>query len=85
MNKVFNQTGVLAPVAILSAAIVGGAIVPPLFGLIADSAAGGGGIHALRLAFALPVLCYAYILWYGLRGHQPVALHAAGEVPVALV
>ena len=55
---------------LLSAAIVGGAIVPPLFGLIADSQSGGGGIHALRLAFALPVLCYLYIMWYGLRGSR---------------
>ena len=69
---------------LLSAAIVGGAIVPPLFGMIADSAAGGGGVHALRLAFALPVLCYGYILWYGLRGHRPVALQAVEGVPVAL-
>lgn len=56
---------------LLSAAIVGGAVIPPLFGLIADSHLGGGGVHAWRLAFALPVLCYAYILWYGLRGHVP--------------
>jgi FHS family L-fucose permease-like MFS transporter len=53
---------------LLSAAIVGGAVIPPLFGLIADSQAGGGGVHALRLAFLLPVLCYAYIVWYGLQG-----------------
>jgi FHS family L-fucose permease-like MFS transporter len=56
---------------LLTAAIVGGAIIPPLFGLIADSTIGGGGIHALRWAFVLPILCYAYILWYGLRGHRP--------------
>ncbi len=54
---------------LLSAAIVGGAIIPPLFGLIADSHSGGGGVHALRLAFVLPMLCYVYIVWYGLRGH----------------
>lgn len=56
---------------LLSAAIVGGAIIPPLFGLIADSTIGGGGIHALRWAFVLPVLCYLYIMWYGLKGHKP--------------
>ncbi|SHJ05695.1 MFS transporter, FHS family, L-fucose permease [Hymenobacter daecheongensis DSM 21074] len=55
---------------LLSAAIVGGAIIPPLFGLIADSQSGGGGVHALRLAFVLPMLCYAYIVWYGLRGSR---------------
>ncbi|MDO7874516.1 sugar MFS transporter [Hymenobacter sp. ASUV-10] len=56
---------------LLSAAIVGGAIIPPLFGMIADSQSGGGGVHALRLAFVLPVICYAYIAWYGLRGSRP--------------
>jgi MFS transporter, FHS family, L-fucose permease len=56
---------------LLSAAIVGGAIIPPLFGMVADSALGGGGVHALRLAFLLPVVCYVYIGWYGLRGHRP--------------
>ena len=55
---------------LLNVAIVGGAIIPPLFGLVADSHSGGGGVHALRLAFALPVLCYAFIAWYGLRGSR---------------
>ncbi|WP_426491759.1 sugar MFS transporter [Hymenobacter sp. 102] len=58
---------------LLSAAIVGGAVIPPLFGLIADSTIGGGGVHALRWAFVLPVLCYLYIMWYGARGHKPAA------------
>jgi len=58
---------------LLSAAIVGGAVIPPLFGIIADSALGGGGVHALRVAFVLPVLCYLYIVWYGLRGSKPQA------------
>ncbi|QDA61629.1 sugar MFS transporter [Hymenobacter jejuensis] len=48
---------------LLCTAIVGGALVPLLFGLIADH----GG---LRLALLLPVLCYGYILWYGLRGSR---------------
>nr|WP_212634822.1 L-fucose:H+ symporter permease [Runella slithyformis] len=42
--------------------IVGGAIVPPLMGLISDS-------YGIRLAFALPILCYAYILYYARKGH----------------
>ena len=49
---------------LLSAAIVGGAVVPVLFGIMAD----GPGLH---WAFILPVVCYAYILWYGLRGSRP--------------
>ncbi|AMR25930.1 hypothetical protein A0257_01675 [Hymenobacter psoromatis] len=68
---------------LLSAAIVGGAIIPPLFGLMADSQLGGGGVHAFRLAYLLPMVCYAYIAWYGVRGHQPApaGLEMAPETP----
>jgi FHS family L-fucose permease-like MFS transporter len=45
-------------------AIVGGAVIPPLMGFVATH---GGG---LRLAFALPALCYAYLLFYALRGYR---------------
>ena len=45
-------------------AIVGGAIIPPLMGLISTS---GGG---LRGAFLVPAGCYAYLLFYALRGHR---------------
>jgi FHS family L-fucose permease-like MFS transporter len=40
-------------------AIVGGAVIPPLTGHIAD-------LSSLRIALALPMLCYAVILAYGL-------------------
>jgi FHS family L-fucose permease-like MFS transporter len=46
---------------LLVAAIVGGAIIPELQGLLADHI----GIHH---AFFLPVLCYAYIVFYALKG-----------------
>ncbi|TGE24086.1 MFS transporter [Hymenobacter aquaticus] len=45
-------------------AIVGGAIIPPLMGWVATN---GGG---LRVAFVLPALCYAYLLFYSLRGYR---------------
>jgi FHS family L-fucose permease-like MFS transporter len=45
-------------------AIVGGAIIPPLMGLLATH---GGGI---RVAFVLPALCYAYLLFYALNGYR---------------
>ena len=51
---------------LLCTAIVGGALVPMLFGAIADHS-------GLRLALLLPVLCYAYIVWYGLRGSRRLA------------
>ncbi|GAB3911768.1 L-fucose:H+ symporter permease [Larkinella knui] len=55
--------------------IVGGAIVPPLMGLISDA-------QGIRLAFTVPVLCYAYIVYYSLRGHV-TATPIRVEVPAS--
>jgi len=49
---------------ILCMAIVGGAVVPVIQGAFADAI----GIHR---AFFLPILCYAFILYYGLKGYEP--------------
>ena len=49
---------------ILNMAIVGGAILPLLQGVIADRI----GIHH---AFFVPVICYLYILFYALSGSKP--------------
>jgi FHS family L-fucose permease-like MFS transporter len=49
---------------LLNMAIVGGAILPVIQGVIADHV----GLHH---AFILPVLCYLYILYYGLSGSKP--------------
>ncbi len=50
--------------AALCLAIVGGALVPLLQGVIADTA-------GLRIGFVVPVVCYVYIAWYGLQGSRP--------------
>ena len=42
--------------------ILGGALIPPLQGSIADSAVG------LQASFVVPVACYAYLAWYGFKG-----------------
>jgi FHS family L-fucose permease-like MFS transporter len=49
---------------ILNMAIVGGAILPVIQGAIADHL----GIHH---AFFVPVICYLYILFFGLSGSKP--------------
>ena len=49
---------------ILCMAIVGGAIIPVVQGFLADSI-------GIQHAFILPVLCYAYIAFYGWKGHVP--------------
>ncbi len=48
---------------ILCLAIVGGALVPLLQGVLADSI-------GIQLGFALTVVCYGYIAFYGLKGSQ---------------
>ncbi|GAA5189757.1 sugar MFS transporter [Ferrimonas gelatinilytica] len=46
---------------ILCLAIVGGAVIPMLAGFFADQ-------WGLQAAFALPLVCYLYIAFYGTRG-----------------
>jgi MFS transporter, FHS family, L-fucose permease len=55
---------------ILNMAIVGGAIIPLIQGVIADRI----GLHH---AFFMPVLCYFYILYYALIGSRPTLKRAA--------
>jgi len=49
---------------IIATAIVGGAVVPPLTGLLAD-------MSSLRFALVLPALCYAIIVAYGAYARRP--------------
>lgn len=48
---------------ILCLAIVGGAIIPLLQGVLAD-------LIGIELAFFLPILCYLYIAFYGIKGSR---------------
>lgn len=50
---------------LLVTAIVGGAIIPEVQGVLADHI----GIHH---AFVVPVLCYLFIVYYGLRGSRVI-------------
>jgi len=59
---------------ILCMAIVGGAIIPVIQGMLADNSF--IGIHH---AFILPVLCYLFIAYYGLKGHIPSYLKNVKE------
>ncbi len=57
--------------SLLIMAIVGGAVIPLLQGLLADRI----GLH---LSFALPAVCYVYIIFYGLVGSRPQAASGQG-------
>jgi FHS family L-fucose permease-like MFS transporter len=49
---------------LLNMAIVGGAVLPLLVGAMADH-------YGIQRSFIIPVLCYLYILYYGLSGSKP--------------
>jgi FHS family L-fucose permease-like MFS transporter len=59
-----NRTGQGA--GIVCMAIVGGALVPVLQGVVAD-------VVGVQPAFAVAAACYLYVAWYGLRGSVPLA------------
>lgn len=50
--------------SLLVMAILGGAVLPPLQGLVADAT------HNLQLSFIVPLIAYAYVAFYGLKGHR---------------
>jgi FHS family L-fucose permease-like MFS transporter len=53
--------------SLLVMAIIGGAIFPALMGYISDAT-------NIQRAFLVPLVCYAYILYFSLSGHQASAL-----------
>jgi FHS family L-fucose permease-like MFS transporter len=52
--------------SLLIMAIVGGAVIPLLQGMLADA-------FGIQHAFVLPLLCYGYIAFYGLNGSRVTA------------
>ena len=61
-----NQLGKFTTQAsgLLSTAIIGGAIISYLVGVVKDNG-------SWYLAFMVPALCYLYLLFYGLNGYKP--------------
>lgn len=57
-------------------AIVGGALLPMLQGMIIDAGGNGVadttimGVSEVNFSFILPFLCFVYIAWYGLRVYK---------------
>jgi FHS family L-fucose permease-like MFS transporter len=51
--------------SLLVASIIGGAIFPAIMGFISD--------HSnIRVAFIVPLICQAYVLYFAVRGYRPV-------------
>jgi FHS family L-fucose permease-like MFS transporter len=51
--------------ALLVMGIVGGAVLPPLYGKVAEL------MHSKQLAYVIMIPCYLYILYYALKGYRP--------------
>ncbi|GHA05046.1 MFS transporter [Arenicella chitinivorans] len=49
---------------LLCTAIIGGALIPLLQGVVADNA-------GLQISFLIPLVCYVYIAFYGAKGWRP--------------
>jgi MFS transporter, FHS family, L-fucose permease len=49
---------------LIMTAVVGGAIVPPLIGSVADKA-------GIQTSLVIPIICYLFIAYYGLWGSKP--------------
>jgi MFS transporter, FHS family, L-fucose permease len=50
--------------SLLVMSIIGGAIVPAVMGRISD-------LSNIQTAFIVPLICHAYVLYFGLRGYKP--------------
>ena len=63
--------GELKPKAsgLLCTAIVGGALIPPTYGLLTDQV-------GFKTALFFIILCYSYILWYGYKNSKKPVVHA---------
>jgi FHS family L-fucose permease-like MFS transporter len=48
-------------------AVVGGAVFPPLMGLIADN-------FGMSIGFLAPIPFFAFIAYYALRGHRVIGI-----------
>lgn len=64
-------------------AIVGGALMPKLQGIIIDAGGNGVadtkimGVAEVNFSFILPLLCFVYIAWYGLRVYKKYEMKTA--------
>jgi len=59
--------------SLLVMAIIGAAVVPPIMGKISD-------VSNIQRAFWVPLLCYAYVLYFAIAGYKPNAALAVAEV-----
>src|SRR5882762_1188997 len=64
--------------SLLVASILGGAICPAIMGFISD--------HSnIRVAFIVPLICQAYVLYFAVRGYRPVLVEGSRAAELSTV
>jgi len=64
--------------SLLVMSIIGGAFFPAIMGRISD-------LSSIQRAFLVPIVCYAYVLYFALRGYKPnraVTWNREASVPI---
>ena len=63
--------------SLLVMSIIGGALCPMLMGRISDA-------WNIQYAFIVPLVCHAYVFYFGMRGYRPVSPASVGSpVPIS--
>jgi FHS family L-fucose permease-like MFS transporter len=70
---IYTKTG--SSLIIMS--IVGGAVIPPLMGLISDS-------FGIKPAFIVPIICYTYLVYYARSGHRVAHIPADSALEISI-
>ncbi|WP_291912599.1 L-fucose:H+ symporter permease [Chitinophaga sp. CB10] len=55
--------------SLLVMSIVGGAVCPPLMGVISDAS-------NIQMAYIVPLICFAVVVWFGAKGYKLDQAHA---------
>lgn len=58
--------------SLLVMSIIGGALIPAAMGRISD-------LSNIRVAFAMPLVCYTYVIYFAISGYKTVTPHAKAK------
>jgi FHS family L-fucose permease-like MFS transporter len=63
--------------SLLVMSIIGGGLIPPVMGRLSDAT-------NIRTAFLVPMICYAYVIYFAMAGYKPAAVSTARQATAAI-
>jgi FHS family L-fucose permease-like MFS transporter len=63
--------------SLLVMSIIGGGLIPPVMGRISDAT-------NIRVAFLVPLICYAYVIYFALAGYKPTEVSTVSQAAAAI-